>query len=258
MFLLLYERLRELTTLDLSNNAIEAVPDEIAKIVTLTSINLSHNNLKSIPAGICMPSVKRLDLSHNDIARVSKRLFRMKALESLILCHNKIAVLPVYIYHLKSLRRFKLTHNKLTHLPAEITHGTRQRFQQLDVVGNPFAYDAPGLQLQAPGAAAVLRATAPKQPRTLFELAAFAVLRSRQAYKDELPDHLAQLLDSAGRCSKCRKAFIGDAEVAVTHFDLASLTEGGLEFQLPSGSHVPIKHRLCSDACKHHLSVEGL
>ena len=249
-------KLRALTTLDLSNNAIETVPPEISKIVTLTSINLSQNNLKAIPAGICMPSVQKLDLSHNLITRVSKRLFRMKALETLILCHNEVAVLPVYIYHLKNLRRFKVTHNKLTHLPAEITHGTRQRFQLLDVSGNPFAYDAPGLPLRAAGAAAMLRVTL-SQPKSLFELAAFAVLRSRQPYKDELPDHLVQVLDGAGRCSKCRKAFVGDAEEAVTQFDLASLTVGGLHVLLPSGSHVPLTHRLCSDSCKHLLSVQG-
>jgi hypothetical protein len=89
-----------------------------------------------------------------------------------------------------------------------------------------------------------------KQPKLLIELAAFAILRNKLAYKEHLPSHLTAMLDNAGRCSKCKKPFVGEPDKVIMHFDLATLTENGLERQLVSGSTVPIQHRLCSDACK--------
>ena len=89
-----------------------------------------------------------------------------------------------------------------------------------------------------------------KQPKLLLELAAFSILRNAIPFKEYLPPHLTAMLENAGRCSKCKQPFVGEPDVVIMHFDLATLTENGLERQLPSGSTVPIQHRLCSDGCK--------
>lgn len=56
-----------LTHVKLSNNLLQAVPEELLQLATLQSLNLSHNQLESLPSVLkwnC-PKLKELDVSHN-------------------------------------------------------------------------------------------------------------------------------------------------------------------------------------------------
>lgn len=148
------------------------VEDALAKLPALVSVNLSHNNLHEVPTALLTASLRRLDLSHNAITALPRRIYKWTGLETLILCHNQLKAIPPFISHLKGLRELKVSNNRLRCLPAEICKFQRVRLQNLDLSGNPFdASPTPDLdELKFQFTVASLR-----------ELAARATLNSRRS-----------------------------------------------------------------------------
>lgn len=86
-------RSEELTTLDLSHNALKEVPEGLEKSRTLLVLNLSHNSISSIPNTLFMhlTDLLFLDLSNNQLETLPPQMRRLGNLQTLILNHNPLA-----------------------------------------------------------------------------------------------------------------------------------------------------------------------
>lgn len=81
--------LNKLTILNLSGNGLRAA--DLGALKLLVNVNLSHNDLSAWPSGVCTSTVRHLNLSHNAIAKVPKRIRWMTSLETLNVSHNEIS-----------------------------------------------------------------------------------------------------------------------------------------------------------------------
>ena len=125
----------KLVKLDLSNNAIETIPDDITKLTNLAELNLSHNHIVTFPASVCLKetlqkSLSALDLSHNQIQLLPLQICELTNLVSLKVNGNQISQLPPTIGRLVKLKFFSASENKLTSLPASFI---KLRLDSLDL-----------------------------------------------------------------------------------------------------------------------------
>lgn len=86
-------RSEELTTIDLSHNALKEVPEGLEKCKTVLVLNLSHNNINSIPNTLFMnlTDLLFLDLSNNNLETLPPQMRRLGNLQTLVLNHNPLA-----------------------------------------------------------------------------------------------------------------------------------------------------------------------
>ena len=106
-------RLAMLTSLDLSDNRLEAFPGDLSSLSSLRCINVRGNLLTSI-APLCTPSLVVLDATQNSISSLPMRLWkRCTQLETLKLCCNRIDELSPWIRKLQKLRDLRLRANRL-------------------------------------------------------------------------------------------------------------------------------------------------
>ncbi|KND00692.1 uncharacterized protein SPPG_03813 [Spizellomyces punctatus DAOM BR117] len=103
--------------LDLSKNAIKKA-DALSGIKynkEITWLNLSGNSLESMEGVEHLQRLLVLNMSHNEVNRISHHVANCKLLKALILNHNKIARLE-YLANLTQLNTLVVSHNKLTNL----------------------------------------------------------------------------------------------------------------------------------------------
>ncbi|XP_075918320.1 volume-regulated anion channel subunit LRRC8E-like [Petromyzon marinus] len=91
-------RLHGLRVLDLSRNAIAALPPDVWLLTQLSTLLLSGNALRRLP----------------------DELFRCEGLRTLALANNELCELSGLVGRLRRLRRLELVGNRLTELPAEL------------------------------------------------------------------------------------------------------------------------------------------
>ncbi|KAL6047042.1 Ras guanine nucleotide exchange factor bud5, variant 2 [Balamuthia mandrillaris] len=128
--------LHNLLSLDLSRNRIatnmvteetEGKEERVVIVFSqqmqhLTELNLSHNNISCVEeCGLfALPSLERLDLSHNTIADLHKDIGRVTGLKHLQLQHNLLSCLPSSMILLTSLRKLKLHSNRFVLPPYHL------------------------------------------------------------------------------------------------------------------------------------------
>lgn len=125
--------------LDLSNNAIGALPDGM-KDLPLAELKLAGNKLAEFPGALCggalAGSLRLLDLARNGLARLPHAFPLLKQLVHLRLDCNELRSLPRTIGKMPSLKFLSASGNKLTVLPPTFP---RLSLESLDLFGNPFA-----------------------------------------------------------------------------------------------------------------------
>ncbi len=104
----------ELTTLDLSHNALAEVPEALLRAKSLLVLNLSHNRLEQVPGQLLMAATDllHLDVSHNDLDALPPQLRRLSNLQVLVLSHNPLS--HFQIRPLPSLTELRTLHMRNT------------------------------------------------------------------------------------------------------------------------------------------------
>ncbi|MDB5930590.1 MAG: protein kinase [Polaromonas sp.] len=136
-----------LEILDLSNNALAALPDGLARLHRLRIIFCSNNRFTELPAvlGRC-PALTMIGFRANQISRVPAAALP-PALRWLVLTDNRIGELPAGIGGCTELQKLMLAGNRLQALPPEMA--TCTRLELLRIAANRF--DAlPGWLLALP------------------------------------------------------------------------------------------------------------
>ncbi|KAL4138707.1 hypothetical protein PRIC2_002211 [Phytophthora ramorum] len=112
----------DLIKIDLSHNAIPSISDEIAALTSVTSIKLTKNALQVLPEGFFeLQTLTYLDLSHNQLEQdLSEGFGALTGLKELILSGNKLSRLPDSIAILGNLEILHIEENALTTLPERI------------------------------------------------------------------------------------------------------------------------------------------
>lgn len=111
------------TVIQLSENEIEAVPEELFSLPHLKELDLSSNQLKELPAGPpavdkCYPCtcLKTLTIRHNLLRTLPSWLFLLPNLVTVDAYYNKINELPTAVWISSSLRTLNLGRNRLSRL----------------------------------------------------------------------------------------------------------------------------------------------
>ncbi|KAK2945815.1 putative Leucine-rich repeat protein soc-2 like protein [Blattamonas nauphoetae] len=109
----------KMTICSLSNNTLASLPPSFFSH-HLTTLNLSHNAFDSIPEPVYhLHNLTILDLSFNRIKTISKTVSSLTRLTKLNLSFNKIETVPSSLFQLIQLKHLSLSHNLLRQLPTE-------------------------------------------------------------------------------------------------------------------------------------------
>ncbi|XP_073444850.1 volume-regulated anion channel subunit LRRC8D-like isoform X2 [Dendrobates tinctorius] len=128
-------RLRNLTILRLSHNAITHLPPSIELLRNLEELSISNNKLENLPVSLFnLVRLRHLDVSYNHIKLIPHEVGHLTRLESLTINCNQISLLPRELFRCTRLRSLHVSSNKLTTLPPEI--GQLPLLTSLDLMGN--------------------------------------------------------------------------------------------------------------------------
>ena len=109
-----FESFFSMKFLDASNNLVSDISD-LGSLRNIISLNLSNNRIKEIPLGISyLKRLKNLDLSNNQVYALPKGFVSLNKLEELNLENNQLGSLPPYLYRLKKLKSINLAGNNLS------------------------------------------------------------------------------------------------------------------------------------------------
>lgn len=129
-----FNGLSELQSLDLAQNNIKFVPSRVfCSLENLNTLNLTQNRIRTVGqigfGHACGSSLHTLDLSHNEIKRLSEdsELLKLRSLQHLYLQHNNITDISSEAFNgLVSLRVLNISHNRLHTLPEGIFANSRE------------------------------------------------------------------------------------------------------------------------------------
>ena len=126
--------LPSLGELNLAHNKLREIPDVPEWSACLTVLILSYNNLSSLPINVVAPTIRSLDLSHNNFRTVPLCICSFVTLNSLNLSDNPdILTLPAEMGRLNMLARLNLTNLKdLNDPPRNIQKDTRDCIRYLN------------------------------------------------------------------------------------------------------------------------------
>lgn len=126
-----------LEILDLSGNALTALPDDLPRLHKLRILFCSNNHFDHLPEvlGQC-PQLSMVGFKANRIATVSAAALPV-SLRWLILTDNRIGKLPPELGYCTQLQKLMLAGNQLQHLPEEMVRCAR--LELLRISANHFA-----------------------------------------------------------------------------------------------------------------------
>ena len=106
--------LMRLTSLSLANNMIRSIPEDIAKLSSLRRLDLSVNNLEFVPATMGgLIDLSSLNLRQNNIQSLPDTFSDLMNLRILVLTYNQISQLPQSFSKVSSLWELELSYNNL-------------------------------------------------------------------------------------------------------------------------------------------------
>ncbi len=115
--------LTNLSELYIGGNSLSVIPTEISALTNLSELNLGGNSLSSIPTEIsALINLTNLDLSHNDFSGpIPSEIFTLTSLTNLELGQNSLSSIPTEISALINLTNLDLGYNNFSgSIPTEI------------------------------------------------------------------------------------------------------------------------------------------
>ncbi|XP_066980990.1 leucine-rich repeat protein 1-like [Macrobrachium rosenbergii] len=234
--------LKRLKTLDLSHNVIRKLPMAMNRMQSLTELYLSHNGLKEIDhrvfTGRLSRTLRRLDLSNNELELLPVTLKYLKGLVNLNVSSNKLRYLPLSFDRLQALKFLSASHNKLEVLPATLVH---LQLEELDVFGNPFV-DGDNRERLNLVAASKSQGRFPR----LKEIAALSCMRNGlRPTAADIPSTLADYLYSWLKCL-CGGFCYESHTLAYVSLDVRKISHS---ISVSDSNHVVAVATLCSKRC---------
>jgi len=130
-------RLDKLRILFCSNNAFTELPAVLGQCPNLTMIGFKANRIRTVPAQALPPNLRWLILTDNALEALPPAIGQCARLQKLMLAGNRLDSLPEALAACRSLELLRLSANRLTALPAWL--GAMPRLSWLAFAGNPFS-----------------------------------------------------------------------------------------------------------------------
>jgi hypothetical protein len=129
-------RLRKLRILFASNNPFTELPEVLGECAQLSMIGFKANRIREVPARALPPSLRWLILTDNEIERMPAELGRCTQLQKLMLAGNRLRALPEELAACSRLELLRLAANRFDVLPRWLLR--LPRLTWLAYAGNPF------------------------------------------------------------------------------------------------------------------------
>ena len=131
------KELKALKTLECENNALTCFPDETRKLKSLEVLRCGRNKLASLAPLSKLTNLVVLDASFNSLAAMDMDLTNKGRLQTLALKGNKLESLPEEMGSLEALAALNVSDNQLKALPASMG-GLGKKLKEVTCDGNPF------------------------------------------------------------------------------------------------------------------------
>jgi len=130
-------RLRRLRVLFCSDNLFTTVPEVLGQCPELSMIGFKANQIRTLPAAALPPQLRWLILTDNQLAELPPEIGNCPHLEKLMLAGNQLTALPAMLARCTNLGLLRIAANQLTELPPWLL--TLPRLSWLAYAGNPFS-----------------------------------------------------------------------------------------------------------------------
>ncbi|MBJ6143088.1 leucine-rich repeat-containing protein kinase family protein [Hymenobacter sp. BT559] len=129
--------LHKLRVLFCSDNQFTAVPEVLGQCPLLSMIGFKANQIHALPAAALPLQLRWLILTDNQLTELPSEIGNCPQLEKLMLAGNRLTTLPAALARCTNLGLLRIAANQLTELPAWLL--TMPRLSWLAYAGNPFA-----------------------------------------------------------------------------------------------------------------------
>jgi hypothetical protein len=133
-------RLHKLRVLFCSDNRFTQLPESIGACQRLSMVGFKANQISHVPAAALPPQLRWLILTDNRIEALPPELGRCRALQKLMLAGNRLSALPDTLAQCERLELLRISANQLPALPGWLLH--MPRLSWLAYAGNPFVTEA--------------------------------------------------------------------------------------------------------------------
>ena len=129
-------RLRKLRVLFCSDNQFTEVPAVLGQCPLLSMVGFKANQIRQVPGAALTPALRWLILTDNKLEALPEEIGNCQDLQKLMLAGNRLTVLPDALANCTKLELLRIAANELAALPAWLL--TLPRLSWLAYAGNPF------------------------------------------------------------------------------------------------------------------------
>ncbi|GAA3967976.1 leucine-rich repeat-containing protein kinase family protein [Hymenobacter antarcticus] len=133
-------RLHRLQVLFCSDNQFTEVPAVLGQCPRLRMVGFKANQIRTLPAAALPPQLRWLILTDNRLAALPAEIGNCRQLQKLMLAGNQLTELPETLANCTNLELLRIAANRLTELPAWLL--AMPRLAWLAYAGNPFCAPA--------------------------------------------------------------------------------------------------------------------
>lgn len=146
-----FSRLIRLRIIFCSDNVFTELPEVLGACPALTMIGFKANRIRAVPAQSLPPQLRWLTLTDNAIEALPVEIGNCGQLQKLMLAGNRLQALPESLARCRKLELVRIAANRLEELPAWLL--ALPRLSWLAYSGNPFCAEAEAgaLRQSAPG-----------------------------------------------------------------------------------------------------------
>jgi hypothetical protein len=130
------DRLHRLRVLFCSNNRFIELPAVLGRCSSLDMVGFKANRIRTVPAEALPPALRWLILTDNEIDALPAAIGRCTRLQKLMLAGNRLQTLPAELAACRALELLRISANRLEALPHWLP--TLPRLAWLAFSGNPF------------------------------------------------------------------------------------------------------------------------